>query len=453
MKNSLIHSPLGVKHIRYPDNLNTVSYMNDNPRQGEIELESNNTFHLVFSTSEIGVSASDIELEFWDEFVNPTEDTPVQAMDFMRFVDLSPLESIIESFFSDNPRAKNAFRFPPMATLKALIYGKIKSYAFLTNVHKDLLSIDGLPEILGYEDSLPSYDQLRKFANEIMGIEGIKKLLDKMIKINLREGLKHGLNIGEEITMDACPIQACPKDKDAQVNGHYYKTMKIYKCYLWHNMRCKTTRLPLVFHLNHGNDDEGKYFLPFLMKAKHLGVSFKKTWIDCGYATKENIASAKVFYDLDIVTNIANDWKPNLDANYETINKQYQKLWKSPIFDPYADMEYKEMALIMTNDSHDDVEKPVNRLHKLLGDWYRNDILAKYSEASDSYLDDYHERNEVESTHGTEKRIGSVKRTEVRGLHNNTVQLGLHLLMLHVVANTRMRHGITEGLTNIGNIC
>jgi len=67
-------------------------------------------------------------------------------------------------------------------------------------------------------------------------------------------------------------------------------------------------------------------------------------------------------------------------------------------------------------------------------------------------MDDYHRRNEIESTHGTEKRNGSIKRTEVRGLPNNTVQLGLHLLMLHIVANTRMKHGITKGFTDIGYI-
>ncbi len=398
------------------------------------------------------VSVSGIEQDFWREFINPTEDTPIQAMDFMRFVDLSPLEPIVERFFSDNPRAKNAFRFPIMATLKSLIYGKMKGYAFLSNVHQDLLSVDGLPEVLGYDEDLPSYDQLYKFTNKIMGVEGIKELIDEMVEMNLREGLRHGIRIGEEITMDASPIQACKKDNDAQLNVHYAKTMKIQKCYLWHNLRCKTTRLPLAFHLNHGNDDEGKYMLPFLMKAKHLGIPFKKLWIDCGYATKENIASAKLFYDLDMVTNISKSWKLNLNANYEGINKQYQKLWKTPIYNSNADTEYKEMALIMTNDSHDNNENPDNRPHRLIGDWYRNDILTKYEEAPDSYMDDYHERNEIESTHGTEKRVGSIKRTEVRGLHNNTVQLGLHLLMLHVVANIRMRHGITEGLTDIGYI-
>lgn len=385
-----------------------------------------------------------------DDFINPTEQIPMSAVEFMKFVDLSPLEPIIEKMYSDNERAKNAFRFPILAGLKSLIYGKLKKYQFLTNVHQDLLTVEGLPEALGYNHELPSYRQLHKFANEVMGVDGIKKLFDEMVRINLKEGLKHDLNIGEDIMLDACPIRACPQDLktgDAQINGHYYQSMKIPQCYLWFNFRCLNTRLPLVFHMNHGNDDESKFFLPMLMKAKWLGAPLKKAYIDGGFTSRENIASAKIHYNVDIISNISERWNYKPKATPEEINNRYQRLWKTPIYVANTDDEYKEMALIMT-----DCGVRTKRLHKIVGDMYRNELICKYEECPDGYLDDYHQRNEVESTHGTEKRIGSVKRTEVRGLKNNTIQLGLHLLMLHLVANTRLRHGVTEGLTDIGYI-
>jgi hypothetical protein len=387
-----------------------------------------------------------------DVFVNPCAEAPVQAIEIMKYINMEPLRPLVDRLYSNNFRAKNAFRFPIMAGLRTLVYGKIKNHAFLSNIYHDLITIDGLAEVLGYDDCIPSYSQLYKFTNEMMEIKGVKALVDEMVRINIKEAKKLGLNIGEDITMDASPIQACPKDPDAQINGYYYKTMKIKKCYLWHNLRCLRTRLPLAFHLNHGNDDEGKFFLPFILKAKTLGANINKVYVDCGYATKENIASAKVHWDIDVVTNISNAWTPNLQATLGEIEKKYQKLWNKmrkygiDLFVPGVKDEYMEMALIMASDE-------INpRRHQLVGDYYRNDVLAKHEECPDGYLDDYHQRNIVESTHGTEKRNGTIKRTEVRGIEHNTIQLGLHILAIHLVANVRLRHGITEGLTNIGYI-
>jgi len=387
-----------------------------------------------------------------DDFINPCAETPVQAKELMKYIDTEPLRSIVERMYSDNPMAMNAFRFPVMAGLRTLVYGKIKNNAFLTNTYHDLISIDGLPEVLGYTGKLPSYSQLNKFTNEILGVDGVNSLFEEMVRINIEEGRRHELEIGEEITMDASPISASKKDKDATVNGHYYDTMKIYKCFLWHNFRCLGTRLPLVFHLSTGTENEGKFFLPMIMKARLMGAKVKKAYVDGGYSAKENIASAKVYWDIDVITNISMSWKPNNNATMFEIAKQYGKLWNKmeinghDFYDSEADSEYKELAMIMMNDGEN------NRHHELLGDLYRNDILACYEECPDGYLDDYHQRNIVESTHGTEKRNGTIKRTEVRGIKNNTVQLGLHLLALHLVANARLRHGITKGLTNIGYI-
>jgi hypothetical protein len=394
----------------------------------------------------------DISTKIDDVFVNPCVETPVQAMEVMKYIDMEPLRPLVEKMYSDDLRAMNAFRFPIMAGLRSLIYGKIKNHPFLTNIYHDLISIDRLAEVLGYEDCIPTYSQLHKFTNETMGIKGVKALIDEMVRINIMEAKKLGLNIGEDTTMDASPIQACPKDPDAQINGYYSKTMKIRECYLWHNLRCLRTRLPLAFHLNHGNDDEGKFFLPFILKAKTLGANINKVYVDCGYATKENIASAKVHWDIDVVTNISNAWTPNLQATLGEMQKKYQKLWNKmringmDMFFPGAKDEYMEMALIMASDE-------INpRRHQLVGDYYRNDILTKYEECPDGYLDDYHQRNIVESTHGTEKRNGTIKRTEVMGLKHNAIQLGLHILAIHLVANVRLRHGITKGLTNLGYI-
>lgn len=379
------------------------------------------------------------------DFVNPTVERPVSAMKFIQFMDFNPLESILDGLYSEDPRPRNRLKYDPVALLKALIYLKLKSYPFLTNLHQDLVSIEGLAEKLGFNDGIPTYRELHHFANERLGVDGIKRLFDEMVRINLKEMKKNGIEI-EDVALDASPIRACEKDPDGQVNGHYYQTYKIHKCYLWHNLRDMRTRLPLVFHLAGGNDDEGKFLLPFLAKAKVLGINPRKAYVDNGYSSKENIASTKVHFGIDIVTNMSIAWKYKKHLCDEVIEAEYSKLWKEPFFVRDADFETKLMILIGQNNGKN------NRLHNLVGDYYRNEYFARYEESPDGYMDDYHLRNGVESTHGTEKRLGSIKRTEVRGVENNTVQLGLHLLMLHMVAHTRLQNGIQEGLTDIGYI-
>ena len=149
---------------------------------------------------------------------------------------------------------------------------------------------------------------------------------------------------------------------------------------------------------------------------------------------------------IDIVTGIGKGWTYKKYLCEDTIESLYARYWKEDYYNSNADYRTKEMILIGQNNGKN------NKMHNLVGDFYRNEYFQRYEESPDGYMDDYHLRNQVESTHGTEKRLGSIKRTEVRGVAKNTIQLGLHLLMLHMVANTRLKNGIKDDLTDIGYI-
>ena len=298
------------------------------------------------------------------------------------------------------------------------------------------MSIDKLPKILGYENrTIPSYDQLWRFANERIGADGIKELFYEMVKINLEEGLRCGIKIGNWTMIDGCPIEACPNDKVGTWSGHYH-----IRCYLWHNYRCFDTGIPLWFELTHGTDNNGRYLIDALEKCRTLGVDTEKIYFDCGYASYKNFAIIGEDFGADVCCNIANNWRPMNDGSIKRIYEIYQKIHWYHDWKPTKDL--KQIFKYLRDHGKGDV----------VGMYYRNEIMAKYEEAPDSYMDDYHHRNRIENEHGNEKRIGNIERTEVRGNRNNTVQLGLHLLALNVIANTRMRYGVKEDLINIGHI-
>jgi hypothetical protein len=55
-------------------------------------------------------------------------------------------------------------------------------------------------------------------------------------------------------------------------------------------------------------------------------------YIDCGYATRENIARLSIFWDILIKSNIANNWKVLPELNFKELERRYSKLWKEEYY-------------------------------------------------------------------------------------------------------------------------
>jgi hypothetical protein len=199
-------------------------------------------------------------------------------------------------------------------------------------------------------------------------------LLDAFVEANRRELLKQGITLGEEVVLDSCPIPAKKKDEHADWNGHY----EIW-CYLWHNLRCMNTGLPLNFHVTNGREDESHFLAPFILKLKTLQhVDPIRVYIDGGYAGFENIARMYVYFDIEVVCNIAKDWKFSELGTKAEIERRYNKLWKQSYFRPKADFDYIQYAMMMSDEPR----------FKQIGMFYRNNILARYDECPDGYMDD-----------------------------------------------------------------
>ncbi|MEM0466183.1 MAG: transposase [Candidatus Thermoplasmatota archaeon] len=367
------------------------------------------------------------------DFVNPSEEYPVQIEDFLHHLDLTPILPTLQQLYGEDYR----FKFPMDAMLKTLIYFKLKPYNFLTELWSDLVASPHLADALGFKN-IPDYNTLYHFLIKRLNSKGMKLLLDAFVEANRRELEKHGITLGEEIIQDVSPLPAKKKDKEADWNGHY----ELW-CYLWHNLRCMHTGLPLNFHITNGREDEAHFLAPFILKLTTLQqIHPIRVYIDGGYTGFENIARMYVFFNIDVVCNIDKDWKYSDLGTEAEIQRRYNKLWKQPYYQPHADFNYIQYAMMMSDEPR----------FKQIGMYHRNNILARYEECPDGYLDHYHFRNRIENNHGTEKRKTEITHIEAKGIERTTTHIGMHILALHAIALCRLQHGITTGLTNLAGL-
>jgi len=366
-------------------------------------------------------------------FLNPSDDWPVRIEYFLKYLDLRPVTHALKELYAEEYR----FKFPVDAMLKAMIYFKLKPYKFLTELWDDLVATPDLADDLGFKE-IPDYNSLYHFLIKRLNSKGTKLLLDAFVEANRQELQRHGITLGEEIVMDSCPIPAKKKDKQGDWNGHY----ELW-CYLWHNLRCLNTGLPLNFHVTNGREDESHFLAPFVLKLKALQkIDPIRVYIDGGYAGFENIARMYVYFNIEVVCNIAKDWKYSELGTEAEIERRYNKLWKQPYFKPKADFDYIQYAMMMSDEPR----------FKQVGAYYRNNILARYEECPDGYLDDYHFRNRIENNHGTEKRKTEIKNIEAKGIERTTTHIGMHLIALHAIALCRLQNGVTTGLTSLAGL-
>ena len=69
-----------------------------------------------------------------EDFIDPTPNTPVDAVEFLSFLDLTPVLAVLEKFYSERWRS----RHPPEAMLRLLALYKLKQYNFLTQLWRQL---------------------------------------------------------------------------------------------------------------------------------------------------------------------------------------------------------------------------------------------------------------------------------------------------------------------------
>lgn len=354
------------------------------------------------------IGKSSIDFSFVEEM---HKEAPVNLEGLIANLDLSFLEFTLSKYYVNDYH----FRFPPIAMMKAIVYYKLKSYQFLTVLFKELLSSDTLADSLGFE-TIPSYQTFYHFIHTRLGSKGMHEVFDVTIREIAEFCKRKGIKFGDEVALDASPIPAFPNDDDTFFHPHY----KSY-CYLWHNMRCLDTGLPIGVEVTRSNNRESKTLTPMTLRfIETSGISPARYYLDCGYSSFENFAELKVYWNIDMITNIGKEWIIHEEATLENIKKRYNWYWEEVGYKPGASEHYM-MTFLMDKDLAS---------KKVIGRYYRNKMLEWYKRDEKGYKDEYHKRNRIEGTHGLEKRIYQLNHIKARGLEKVSTHIILHDIAL-----------------------
>lgn len=141
---------------------------------------------------------------------------------------------------------------------------------------------------LGFEDK-PSYELLREFCYERIGVEKFPIVLNWVIKETAFLLGKHGMQLGEETFQDATPLRGLKDDPDAKYSN-YYK----YNGYKMDYTIDAQQGVPLHYTPMRITSDEGKNLKVSQEHIDALGINEKIRVIDDKYATFENIAYSEL---------------------------------------------------------------------------------------------------------------------------------------------------------------
>jgi len=370
-------------------------------------------------------------------FIDPTPNTPVDAIKFLSFLDLSPVLAVLEEFYCESWRS----RHPPEAMIRLLALYKLKRYRFLTELWRQL--DEKTLSLLGFKWK-PSYKTVWHWLNKRVGPEGLEAIHASLIKAINQAFTAQGICLGERVAGDATPVQAKRADKEAAYNGYYKK-----RCYLVHRLVSYETNLTLEWLVTPGNIDEAQLMMPLLAKALFDGIRPKEAVFDNGYANYWNYEIANLLC-IKLLIGFRRRAKLNWRGKPKTLKLRYRKMVKAGKLDVQK-LEELSMHPDPDRNSLEDVlcALAIAGQHEYVGAYYRNLSLSEFRRDRRGWLGRYVPlRSVVEGCHGHQKDWLDLDNLKVKGLWKARLHTALCMLSEAAVAYGRVQHGVVKALTS-----
>lgn len=364
--------------------------------------------------------------ELEKQFIDPTEDNPVRAVDVAKWLDPTPLLDILKARYPYFDMIKERFK-PRFRFFAYLMISKKRNLrqAYLSLTESEFLK-------LGF-DEIPHYELLREFTYERIGIERFPEIFRWVIQELVVLLKSHGVHLGRRTFQDATDIRALKHDPDAKYSGYYkhdgYKldvTLDVER------------EVPLDYSPMEITADEGKNLVPSQEHITSLGIQEKERIVDDKYATYENIAQSET-QGIKMIYKMAEHWVSNPDGDPKEIKRLYQKYHQEDDFVTGADLEF------MLHYLNEKGEK------EAVGAYYRNQRMTEAEEHPAEY-----EKKCKERRSHMEGFFGRVKTTTIlddhpgrRGWKGFLLRAGLSMLSLVFAALIRVQNGVLEHLTNV----
>ena len=370
-------------------------------------------------------------------FIDPTPNRPVDAVEFLSFLNLTPVLAVLERFYCESWRS----RHPPEAMIRLLALYKLKRYRFLTELWRQL--DDETVKLLGFKWK-PSYKTVWHFLNKRVGPEGLEAIHAALIKAINQALTAQGVHLGERVAGDATLVQAKRQDKEAAYNGYYKK-----HCYLVHRIVCYRTNLTLEWLVTPGNIDEGQLMMPLLAKALFDGIRPKEAVFDNGYASYWNYEIPNLL-GIKLLIGFRRRAKLSWRGKPKTLKLRYRKMVKAG---KLSAMKLKELGMQSDSDKNglEDIlcALAIAGQHEYVGAYYRNQSLTEFRRDRRGWLGRYVPlRSVVEGCHGHQKDWLDLDNLKVKGFRKARLHTALCMLSEAAVAYGRVQHGVVKALTS-----
>jgi len=392
----------------------------------EIEIEK----HVKNYWGSIGRLLNDEERAAFNEiekqFVDPTEDNPLKAVDVAKWLDPTPLLDILKA------------RYPYFDMIKERLIPRFRFLAYMTiskkrNLRQAYLSLNESDFLqLGFENK-PNYELLREFLYERIGVEEFPFVFHCIAREIVFLLKKKDILVGTRTFEDATDVRALKHDSDAKYSGYYKESG--YKLDVTTDAELG---IPLHYLPMEITADEGKNLVPSQEQLASLGVQEKERIVDDKYATYENIAQSET-HGIKMFYKIAGHWVSNPIGKPEEIKRLYQKYHQEEDFVAGANLDFMLQYLSKKGEN------------EAVGAYFRNQRMNESKEQPKEYNKKCKKRGSR-----MEGFFGRLKTTTIlddhpgrRGWKGFLLRAGFSMLSLVFVALIRVQNGVLGHLTNV----
>jgi hypothetical protein len=374
------------------------------------------------------------EWDKWSEdtiprFVNPTPETPVPLVEFVSWLDPEPLMGLLRDRYKDFDRVKKQLA----PRIRFFAYFTLSKETYLAQSYKKLNEWDF--HMLGFKKK-PNYELLREFVYERIDRNRFKEFFDQIVMQIRIEHQAAGLSFGQRTAQDATDLPSLKNDKEAEYNDYYKENG--YKADVTIDLDQET--LPLDYDFMGINEGEGKNLIPSQEHLHDMGIHSKEHKVDGNYATFENIAWAET-HNTHLIYHVQDNWVEKPDIDEAEIKKHYQRYHNRDDFRSGASLGFMLRYLLEKGE------------YELVGNFYRNQIMALEGEALEKHKESYKERGvKMEGFYGTAKCHTTLgRRPPKRGKEGMKFLLDLSMLAFVFAALIRVQNSAFAHLGNLGN--
>ena len=361
------------------------------------------------------------------QFVDPTVDSPVKAVDFACWLNPEPLLDVLR------------ISYPYFDFIKDRLVSRMRFFAYYVlsgkkNVYQAYKSLSDEEYIkLGF-DNRPTYELMREVIYERIGVEQFPLIMCWIVQ-EIKDLLdeKKGIQLGKHTYQDATDTHSLKHDPEAKYSG-YYK----HAGYKIDDTIDADLDIPLYYSPMEITSDEGRGLIPSQEHLDFLDIHEEERTVDIKYATFENIAHSEI-NGTSLYYRIASNWVFSKKGEEKEIKKRYQK--------------YHQEDDFIVNPTLDFMLRYIYKKGEIeaVGAFYRNRRMKQAEDDPEGYKKICDKRGVHMEGH-----IGRVKLTTLlddhpgrRGWKQFLLRSGMTMLSLVFAALIRVQNDVFEHLSNV----